>query len=84
MKNTIAASFLAALLVVPAIASADDQQGRVTDVNSWSVTLDSGILYTVNDTKVLEGIQAGDEVKVTYSENPEHAPMAGKVQKISK
>ena len=35
-------------------------------MNSWSITLQGGSFYSVGDAKALEGLQPGDEVKVTY------------------
>tara|TARA_R110002110_G_scaffold7511_3_gene37942 strand:- start:222 stop:482 length:261 start_codon:yes stop_codon:yes gene_type:complete len=65
LVSTIAA---AALLFTAGIASADEASGRVTQVNTeeQTFTLDNGMTFSLSDDINIEGLAAGQEVKVTF------------------
>ena len=65
LVSTIAA---AALLFTAGIAAADEASGRVTQVNTeeQTFTLDNGMTFSLSDDINIEGLAAGQEVKVTF------------------
>lgn len=82
MKKLLATAIVLPVLSLSGAAFANDANGTIKEMNSWSITLSDGTFYSVQDSKALEGLKVGDEVKVNFSfgtDNNEH--QASKIEK---
>lgn len=82
-KSLFASALLVPFFALSGAALAGDfpEQGKVTSMNDWSVTLQNGMLFQVTDGS-LQGVKPGDEVKVTYTDSAEYGFINAHVQKI--
>ena len=81
MKKTLSVLFLGAAMIVPSVASADDETGRIRAVNSWSITLESGTFHMTPNSNLTKDLRPGDQVKVNYADTPD-GRVATKVEKM--
>lgn len=83
MKKFLATVAILPVLALSGTAFASDfpKQGKIASMNGWSVTLDNGMMFQIDDSKALQGLQPGDDVKVTYIDIPDHGYIGVKVEK---
>jgi Cu/Ag efflux protein CusF len=83
MKKIIAAVVVLPFLAVSGNAIAEEIQGKIKEMNSWSITLTDGNFYSVGNSTALEGLKPGDEVKVTFERGGEsQEDKAHSIQKV--
>ena len=66
MKKLLAVVCLGVVTLVPVLASAAEDEGRVRAINSWSITLENGNFFTTDKAAKPANLKVGDSVKVTY------------------
>lgn len=83
MKKFLATVALVPFLALSGAALADNftEEGKISSMNSWSVTLENGMHFTVYDAKAIQDLKPGDNVKVSYVEPPESSYVATKIER---
>tara|TARA_R110000868_G_scaffold1253_18_gene9835 strand:- start:530 stop:796 length:267 start_codon:yes stop_codon:yes gene_type:complete len=83
MKKLFATAALIPFLVLSGAALADgnSEEGKIASMNTWSITLENGMLFTVYDAKAIKDLKPGDTVKVNYVEPPESNFIATKIER---
>ena len=76
MRKHLAIASAVALLAGAGVASAagaDEQVSRILDLDTMAgtLTLDDGMTYTLDEGVSLHGLQAGEEVTVSFEEGPD-------------
>ena len=66
MKKILAVACLGIATLIPVIASASEDEGRIRAVNGWSITLENGNFFTTDKAAKPSDLKVGDKVKVTY------------------
>ncbi len=67
MKKLFATAIVLPVIFLSGAAVADEARGTIKEMNAWSIRLSDGTFYSVQDSKALEGLKVGDEVKVNFS-----------------
>ncbi len=72
------------LLFAANAASAEEMQGDLKEINAaaQTVTLQSGQTFKLAEGVEIEGLKAGDEVKVSYEESDDGAKIATQIQPV--
>ena len=72
------------LLFADNAASAEEMQGDLKEINAvaQTVTLQSGQTFKLAEGVEIEGLKAGDEVKVSYEESDDGAKIATQIQPV--
>ena len=70
MKKLLATLAGMTMLAMASVASAEDATGKIATIDSenQTMTLDSGMSFTLSEGTSLEGLKVGDEVSVTYEQ----------------
>ena len=69
MKKTLVSTVAAALIVAfTGMVSADEISGRLAEINAeaQTFTLENGMTFSISEDVNLEGLAAGQEVRVTF------------------
>lgn len=83
MKKILATAVLVPFLALSGAAIADNytEEGKISSMNGWSITLENGMLFTVYDEKAIKDLKPGDNVKVNFVEPPESNFIATKIER---
>ena len=83
MKKLLAAAVVLPFFALgaPAIADNYEEEGKIATMNTWSITLENGMLFEVGNAQTLKELKPGDTVKVNYVEPPESSFIATKVER---
>jgi len=68
MNKIVGAVAAIAILVAAGTAAAADANGKISKVDSKSITLSNGMNFTLSKGLSAKDLKAGDEVKVTYEQ----------------
>lgn len=68
MKKLIAPVAALAFLVSAGIAYAEDASGKIASVDAQTITLEDGTAFTIGEGVMVEGLEPGTEVTVSYEE----------------
>jgi len=68
MKKFLAPLAALAFLFSAALAYAEDASGKIQSVDSQTLTLEDGTTFTIGEGVMVEGLEPGTEVTVSYEE----------------